>query len=262
MLYQEDLRDKLSQHLKNAKEKNDKFSLRAFALKSKVSPGSLSLFLSAKRSLSPLAVEKIIYKLNLSNKERDELLEKLNVNILNIMQTQRNRTKLDYTILDKDKFSIVAKWQYFAILNLFKLNSFKSNIPWMAQKLNLSIEEVQESLEHLLQVGLVVLDHKNEFKRIHQNFQTNEESGGELKKKFQRQFISKAMQTLKNDSSSEWTDFSTVLIPTNPEMLLRCKDLIRKFHDDIIQIMETGNKTEVYTLSMQLFPLSRIHKDN
>jgi UV DNA damage repair endonuclease len=44
----------------------------------------------------------------------------------------------------------------------------------------------------------------------------------------------------------------------DPKKLSVAKELIRKFQDDLSDLLESGNQTEVYRLSTHLFPLSKL----
>jgi hypothetical protein len=54
----------------------------------------------------------------------------------------------------------------------------------------------------------------------------------------------------------EKRDFTAVTVAVNPKNLSTAKELIRKFQDELCDQLEAGRCTEVYRLSVQLFPLT------
>ena len=49
-------------------------------------------------------------------------------------------------------------------------------------------------------------------------------------------------------------DFSGITMAINVEKLDEAKEMIRAFRRKLCKFLETGKKTEVYTLRVQLFP--------
>jgi hypothetical protein len=54
-------------------------------------------------------------------------------------------------------------------------------------------------------------------------------------------------------------DFTTVTMAIDKRKLSTAKELIRKFEDELSDLLESGHRTDVYRLSVQLFPFT---KDN
>ena len=69
-----------------------------------------------------------------------------------------------------------------------------------------------------------------------------------------------AKESLHRDSIHE-RDFTHITLAIDPKNLSMAKELIRKFQDEFASLVETGNTTEVFRLSMQFFPLSDLKND-
>ena len=55
----------------------------------------------------------------------------------------------------------------------------------------------------------------------------------------------------------EEREFTTVTMASSPKKIKKAKLLIREFKRKLMEYMEEGEKTEVYTLAIQLFPLTQ-----
>ena len=51
-------------------------------------------------------------------------------------------------------------------------------------------------------------------------------------------------------------DFSSILVPTDPKNLTEAKKLIREFRHKMEALLKDGDKTELYQLAIQLFPMT------
>jgi len=64
-----------------------------------------------------------------------------------------------------------------------------------------------------------------------------------------------------NEREIDERDFSTITMAIDPAKMSIAKERIRRFQDELSDLMETGNRSEVYRLSMQLFPLTQKRKE-
>jgi hypothetical protein len=53
----------------------------------------------------------------------------------------------------------------------------------------------------------------------------------------------------------EARDLTSVTMAIDPKNLSMAKEKIRQFQDELAQMLATGTPTEVYRVSMQMFPL-------
>ena len=100
----------LKKHLVEMKKRNPSYSLRAFARKLEISPSALSEIIAGRRKVSRRTAARVFGKINMTSSEQ----EKLNA----LMRQEDSRKPLP-----EDVFSIIAGWQYYAILSLFELSS-------------------------------------------------------------------------------------------------------------------------------------------
>ncbi|NRA65124.1 MAG: TIGR02147 family protein [Pseudobacteriovorax sp.] len=217
------------------KEKNPNYSLRAFANFLNINPTSLSLYLNKKRELSPTSISKII--------------EKLQLNTTEVAQD-------NFVTLGVDESEIISDWYYFALHSLIQTRDFKNDVDWIANRLSLSPKIVSLALDRLCQVGLIKEDEIRGYVIAVDNVRIHQDVPPSKANKNQFQMLDLAEKSLENDPAT-LRHFSGMTFSTNPEKLIKAFQLINRFREKLAKFLDRGdNKTEVYRLNIQLFPLS------
>lgn len=231
-------------------EKNSKYSLRAFARDLGISPGACSDYLSGHRIPGPKITKRIVdsLELNLSDKEK----------ILNLIEKQKvlqSDNEIAHQLLD-EQFSLIANREHFALLNLMKTSNFEFSTALASQRLGFTEEKIQDALQRLIHLGLV-LEKEGQYAPVHRTITTTHDIPSEAIKEHHRQNITHALNSLFQDAPS-LRDITTITTATNPENLERAKLFIRKFRRRLVKILESGHKTEVYQLNIQLVPVTKM----
>lgn len=144
-------RKKILEEFKRRKEKNIRYSMRAFARDLDTGITALSSCLSGKRHLSSMNLRKIQGPLNWS----DETLAKALQEVAPKQKPVRGAKTHD---LPLDIFNQIGNWYTLAILNLAKMPSNLASADWIAERLNISPEEALSSLELLQALDLISID--------------------------------------------------------------------------------------------------------
>jgi uncharacterized protein (TIGR02147 family) len=250
------LQKTLRERLDELKTKNNSFSLRAFSRLLGVSPASLSEFLNGKRVISQKMILKMADRLCLSPDEFTTLSDKLT----------RDKKGIDTNVSNKkiqiqnDQYFLIADWHYYAILCLAETNNFKSDSGWIADRLKSSKSKVSDALERLLRIGLLDYDKDGNLKYQDVEIVTSEDVPNTSIKKRHAETLEAAKESLYTDDVL-LRDMSSATIAIDPKKLPAAKKMIREFQDQLIEFLESGDKTEVYEVSMQIFPRSNIQKD-
>jgi uncharacterized protein (TIGR02147 family) len=237
----------LQKELARRCETNPRYSLRAFAKALGISHPLLSLVLSGKRKLSKKSALKVAEKLPLLPYERQFFLGE--------MEFEEGAPK-EHHQLDLDTFSIISDWFHYAILSLLDVRGARFEAGWIARRLNINIHEAKDAMERLVRLGLV-----------EQQGQCWKQTGLPLKvenaistaasQKYHRQLMQKAVYSLENDSR-ELQNFSSMTLSMDPEMMSYAIEKIKKFRRLLADELEKAKPgKEVYSLNIQLFPISR-----
>jgi uncharacterized protein (TIGR02147 family) len=256
------LQNLLRERFEALRGRNPRFSVRAFARRVGVSPGTLSLILLGKRRASRRLAQKIADQLMLDPHERKEILEPfLEATV------QRARSKaggvtagapLQYLQLTADQFHLVAEWHYFAILNLLPTRGFQSDPSWIARRLGLSRKQVEIAVDRLFRLGLLENTESGGWRRAHPRLRTTDDVASVALRRSHDQTLELARESLLRDPVGV-RDFTWVTLPIHPKQVGQAKELIRKFQDDLTAVLEASGELpeEVYRLAVQFFPLTR-----
>jgi uncharacterized protein (TIGR02147 family) len=250
------LQKTLRERLDELKTKNNSFSLRAFSRLLGVSPASLSEFLNGKRVISQKMILKMADRLCLSPDEFTTLSDKLTRD-KNGIETNVSNKKIQ---IQNDQYFLIADWHYYAILCLAETNNFKSDSGWIADRLKTSKSKVSDALERLLRVGLLNYDKNGNLKYQDVEIVTSEDVPNTSIKKRHAETLDAAKESLYTDDVL-LRDMSSATIAIDLKKLPAAKKMIREFQDQLIAFLESGEKTEVYEVSMQIFPRSNVQKD-
>ncbi|MBF0363185.1 MAG: TIGR02147 family protein [Oligoflexia bacterium] len=274
---------KLVEIFSEAQNKNSSYSLRAFARRLAVSPSALSEILNGKRRVSRKFVQKTLVRLALPPNESFNILEHFpsvvcsNSNSKNGHSSSKGKNKRDSTNsnsnsdsdsetrssipsleLAMDQYHLISEWYHFAILSLAEIENFRSDVKWIASRLGIKIPEAKAAINRLLKLGLIKEDEKGNLISTGIQYKTTDEVANLAIRRAHVRNLELAQNSLEKYGVSE-RDFTSRTFAIDVSKLPEAKKLIRKFREDMSNLLEVGNKTEVYTVCINLFPLSDLH---
>ena len=246
----------LRRKLAEAQEKNPSYSLRAFAKRVGLNPGAVSGILNGKRSVSLKLATQIAQRLLLDPQERSEMLS--------AFPDKARRGKSDevgsnYLELSAAQYRVIADWEHFAILSLMKTKGFRNESEWIAERLGITPTKAAAAVSRMLELGIVE-EAEGRLRRAQSRFRSSDDIADISVRKSHGQTLELAKESLQKHSVAE-RDHTAMTMAIDPANLSRAKELIRKFQDDLAEILESGEAKEVYRFSTQLFPLSVVEKD-
>ena len=248
----------LTERLSAAQAKNPGFSIRAFSTRVGIHFAALSSILAGKRNVSRKLAARIADRLYLDPQERAELLA--------LFPEPRSAKRglaagavLEpaYLQMNAQQFRVAAEWEHFAVLSLLQCSEFRSEIEWIARRLSITEARANQVVSRLIELGLLGMDVEGKLSRSEKNYRTPDDTADVSLKKCHEQTLELARESLYRDPVEE-RDFTSVTVAVNPRNLRTAKEMIRKFQDDLCDRLEDGTRTEVYRLSVQLFPLSTL----
>lgn len=238
----------LESEYKERKERNPSFSLRAFARHLKMSPAQLSQLMSGKRALSNKMADKIFGVLGASPEERQRLRASAYKSRLEMKEGSSQRRNLA-----EDQFRLIADWYHFAILSLTRLNQASSDPRWISEKLGITQLEARQACERLVRLGLLELTPK--FRQVGDPIEVLSEIPSAAIQRFHRQTLALASERVEN-TPLQLREFQSVTLAISPSKIPLAKKMIAEAIDEISMVLETKSPKEIYSLSVQLFPLT------
>ena len=207
-------------------------------------------------------------KRRVSRKKAEELAKAFGLDPLERMQflshfpdLSTRPTTLKYSAVDEATFEVIRGWVHFAILSLMRTDAFKSDPVWIAKRLGTEPQQVQECLDRLIECGLIQKTPDGALLRTSSAIRTSDDRASQAIRLAHEETNQLAIRSLNRDPVSS-RDISSITLSIDRSRLPQAKEAIRRFQDELSELLEVGKKTEVYRLSVQLFPLTQIEPES
>lgn len=244
--------------LAEKKALNPRYSLRMMAKRVGISPGRFSEFLSGKRSITPKQAQKIADGLNLDFGKRSAFLRLVNADSTSSKLRLKNMEDVKFRQLSEDAFNAVADWYHFAILSLMDVDDFKMQPEWIGNRLGLAQSTVGAALQRLKNLGLIEKRGRT-WRKIDASHTTTHDVPSAALRISHKQSLRQAMDAL-DEVAVDLRDITSITMAVDLKSIPAVKKMIRAFRKQVSSVMETGRRTEVYNLNVQLVPVSKTEK--
>lgn len=241
----------LASEWRKRKTRNGQFSLRAFARFLEMSPSLLSQLLSGKRRLTRKQALKIANRLDFSPAERNRLLIGPYSETAGLLDERR--------LLEEDQFNLISDWYHYAILGLASLESNSSSPKWISRRLGISEIIATDALRRLKRLKLIEIK-DGSFRQVTKPLDAGWNAPSAALRRHHKQNMDLAKEKIDTVDLSK-REYSSITMAANPIQLKKAKDLIAEFKYRLSKILEQGERTEVYTLSVQLFPVTTLDSE-
>lgn len=227
------------------KKRNPKYSLRSFAQKLEIDQSLLSKVLSGKRSLSHTTMNACLQQLDYSDEQ------------ISVLLTRFLKNKSYYRTIDEDVLNIISEWHHFALLELLKLKDIDHSAAYLSQRLNISIQDVEEGLQRLERFEFIAfLRGKYEIHRPNNTWSSLAVTS-EARKKLQRELLLKSLDALENVPLEERLHLSYTFA-ISKDKLQKVKDFLLTVSRQVGRLAEENEKyDEVYQLNLALYPITK-----
>lgn len=244
---------KLKQVFSDKQRKNPQYSIRAFSRDIGIDSSSLSKILKGKRRFPLTKVDTLSKNLSFSPREKRVFIESLN-NLDQVYEQISIDEEDKRYLLDESYFDIISEWEHYAVLELFELDEFIVNRKNMAFKLGLDLNRVDVVLNNLMDVGLLEFQN-GEYVKVHGGLRTSEDILSNALKASHKETMEMGIEKIE-EVDLDLRDFSSTTMAIDPKKLNEAKILIREFRQKMDSLLSKGDKSEVYQLAVQFYPLS------
>lgn len=244
-----------------AQARNPSFSQRAFAKRLGLSSGATSNLLNGKRKISKKMANQLADRLSLDPLEKEKILESFpekaasqekessQKRIKSVKRSKKERK------LSLDQFEIVANPLHFTLLSLLELKGLNPTTENLAKRLGKPLKEVKAAIDRLERLELI----KRVGKKLivtGEELASPDEVVSSAIKKHHVLSMEEAKESLLRDPLNK-RDFTSQTIAISPGKLEEAKALIRTFGEQLAELLDEGEKEEVYKINVQFFPLTR-----
>jgi uncharacterized protein (TIGR02147 family) len=153
-------------------------------------------------------------------------------------------------------YKVIAEWEHYALLSLIETDDFQSNISWMAQRLNTSVLIVESALERLQQLKLIDVDKEGNYFCTFSRLDIPSGIMCDALKQAHLEELDLAKKSL--NLPMNLRHFASETVAIDPKNIEKANDLINKFRKELSELLEQGSRTEVYQVSIQVYPLTVI----
>jgi uncharacterized protein (TIGR02147 family) len=265
----------LEDEYQQRKNKNSRYSLRAFARDLGIHHTSLLSFVQEKRIISddllvkimqglqiPLHFQKVVLK-DLLKFKQFKGNKKISKNLVDQFPDHLSAEEKDTAPIKEqdDSLLLLAQWYTIAIMELVELKKFQACPKWIAEKICITTDQAENALDFLLTHGfLKCLDGK--YYKTHLNLSTYRKNyTTKLLKKRHARLIEKSIKSLQDDPI-EFRAHHAMTIPTSRKKIEQAKTKIRDFLYELTTFLEEEeDKDDLYELQVNLFPISHLGDD-
>jgi transcriptional regulator with XRE-family HTH domain len=232
--------------------RNTQYSLRAFALHLAVDHSTLSQWLRGRRPITARSIEAIGARLNLSADAVQQYIEH---------SGRDDGPAVPVDILTGDTMSVIADWYHFAILELTRLDEFQCDSRWIARVLDISVDEVNLAVQRLIRLGLLDMESPDRWvdrsgdARVHLGSLSSETLDRQQNQA--RRLSATAVRAV----PVTLRDHSSITLAVNSARLPRAVELIARFRQQLVDLLQDGVSDDVYQLEIALFPITTIRRE-
>jgi transcriptional regulator with XRE-family HTH domain len=235
----------LNEEYLSRSERNANYSLRGFARSLRIDPSLLLRIMRGERKPRKETIQRLFERLDLDAEQIEELYFNL------------SEAKANEKILEERAFAPIAKWYYFAILDLFHLPDFENSEGWMAKRLNVPEPTLSAALRVLRELGHVRRDEKGWALETSSSSWGDFSQTSESRKALQKQILEQSIRAIDEVEFSK-RESASISLPANSKLTAQIKEKIQNFKNEIRELVESEKSyDEVYQLSIGFFPLTR-----
>ncbi len=141
-----------------------------------------------------------------------------------------------------------------------RTDDFVSDEKWIAQRLNLEVAHVQESLNRLIRLNLVKRTN-GQLTRTTTSVTTTTDVPSKAIRTAHSQCILQALTALEKIPVDQ-RDITSVTFTSTPEKIPLLKELVRNFRRQVAELTEDGPRSEVFNLNIQFVPVTLLKSES
>jgi len=237
-------------------KRNPNISVRAFADRLGLGASATNEILKGERRVSRKLVFRVAAKLSLDPSERSELAKAF-PDTKQKSSVSEADIDTDLLKLTADQFEAMANWSHFAILSLAKLRTFRSDANWISEQLGITQARAESAVERLTRLGLLK-ETNGKLLRTYERLNTTDDVVSPAVQKSHLEDMDLARESLLHDPL-ELRDFVSITMPTDPALIPKAKEILRRAQDEVSELLSVETATAVYRLSTYLYPLTQPH---
>lgn len=254
----------LASDFQSRRDKNPRYSLRAYANFLDINASSLSAIMKGKRSLPINSAHFISEKLKLDNQAQVEFIDTIIQFRKDKLQRTHKQRKINqcanstesYFELDEEEYyEVITEWEHYAVLNLLKIKKFELSKESVSKRLSISMERAEYVISNLFNSKLLFEDDHGKPTRSFENINTTNEVPSLALKLAHIDELNLAKEKIYNTPINQRL-FTSRTLPINTKKIDEAKRYLEDVKIQLSKLLEDENADEVYNLSINFFPLT------
>lgn len=230
---------------------NSSYSIRAFARDLGVSHTLLVLVFKGERKITEKFCRKVL-SLGRISKEAKEILS------LGIKIELSEEEKIQK--LSLNQAAMMSDWIHYAILSLLSIEGFCWEPDWIAERLGISKSKAQVCMKRIDELDLIERTPEGKYIQKSQRVVVDNQQAFDAGKKFNMGMLKKAKESM-DRCEFEHRSVTSTTFTLNPKYLPFAIEEIKRFRHRLSDQLESmGTQKEVYSLCVQLFPLTQVEE--
>lgn len=240
------------------RRRNDAYSLRAFARLLDLPSGRVSQLLSRKRNFTPKLGRKIALQLSYDPARTERFLGAIEGERRRVRKSaQPLPPARELSPLPMDQFEAIADPVHFAILSLCETKNFSGLAKDIAPALGVSPVEARAAADRLVRLGLLKLDPKGRLRLARSpGLTTTQDVRSAALRRAHKKVLEDSIVAL-DEIPLELRDITSITMAIDPRRLPEAKERLKELRRSLSDFLETGSRTEVYRLNVQLVPVKK-----
>lgn len=265
-----DYRLYLRDFYEQAKQNKPYYSYRFIASRVGANPGFLFRLMSGKVHIGLRKIEVFANLFELCGRQRDYFIElvrlgraKRDEDIQESLKKLQSIRGVQFSTIADDQMEFFGKWHHMAMRSLLSIYPFDGrNYRRLGAMLipPLSADEARESVNLLIRLGLVYVDHNGTYKVTDTFISTKEKWSSAAIHEYQKTSIGlshKALDTL----PKEMRDISTVTFTCSKNQLETLRERLQEIRQEMLLLsQDCPGEDCVMQLNLQLFPAALVKK--
>jgi uncharacterized protein (TIGR02147 family) len=230
------------------RNRNPRYSMRAFARTLDLNPGRVSQYFDNERSITKSAGISIATKLDLDPTQKEYFLH--------LIEIDNKEKRGDHIrLMKEDELSMLVEWYHDAVASLANTADFQYDFDWMAGRLGLPVALIKASWERLERLGHVQVEN-GKVTLDAPPMTTTSDIPNQYLRLSHKDSLTNIINNLDHVPVDK-RDLSFITMAIDVKKLPKAKEMIRTFRRRLANYLSQGKRTQVYTVNIQLFPLTK-----
>lgn len=239
----------LKKELDTKKDTIPDYSLRKLGKDLGMNSGILSSIIAGKRKVSYELAEKVCTKMGIPPAEIVALLTEPDIS-----------QKVTVKKAKQEFYEVLADISYTTIYALIKTVDFRTDVRWIAGRIEKTEDETVEMIRKMIKVGILKFDDSSQLVRVDDvNLQHLTEQHDAMDELIQA-LLMRAMEYFKV-RDNERSEFPLMTLAINSSKILEFRKRNLKFLMESFEFLQEGDRDEVYAFSQQFVPLTKNKND-